>query len=451
MALQPVTTVLLHDFREFGNNTGAICADYSKNKVFHTNYVRPSGRNSQQQYTLTIKVESRCLAGVLVNAMFNASVKIRSGQLFYSIFSVELINENFLGKPLRLEANMAGWQALFLDNQLVSQRAATATADDTENETISHQFDVLTEQGQISCQLEMKLGWQPFKLDYQLFANNEEVLQGSNDGESLNRSIPQEQIPVKQKIGIIGLASLGLKLLKSAKVFKALLAVGSLAAYSWLFSFQFALVLLGCLIFHEYGHIRAMKHFGFPTKGIFLIPFVGGLAVSDSRINTRWQAVVIAIMGPTFGLFLSVVALVLYYITGHLFFAAIASFNALLNLFNLLPVLPLDGGRLLQAITFSMHNLVGLVLCIAGALLGVYLSYTFGLALLGFILLIGTLEIVMEWRFRKQSLLLPLDRYGQIFSTVWYVATVAAFIAVIALLASTGDELLSLPREILNT
>jgi len=142
---------------------------------------------------------------------------------------------------------------------------------------------------------------------------------------------------------------------------------------------------------------------------------------------------------------------VLYYVTGNVYFAAIASFNALLNLFNLLPVLPLDGGRLLQAITFSMHSIVGLVLCIAGALIGVYLSYTFGLALLGFLLLIGSVEIIAEWRFRKQSLLLPLDRYGQIFSTVWYVMTALAFIGVIALMASTGDELLALPMQLLNS
>jgi len=344
---------------------------------------------------------------------------------------------------------MAGWQVVFLDNQPVSQRTAQAAASDPES--ITHNFDVVTSEGQVACRLELELGWQPFSLQYQLFANEQEVLNGTNDAGSMNRTTPQQQMPVKQKFGIAGLASLGFKLLKSAKVFKALLAVGSVAAYSWLFSFQFALILIACLVFHEYGHIRAMKHFGFPTKGIYLLPFVGGLAVMDSRINTRWQAVVIAIMGPTFGLFLSVVATILYFVTGSVFFAAVASFNALLNLFNLLPVLPLDGGKLLQAITFSMHSIVGLVMCIAGALLGVFLSYTFGLALLGFILAIGMLEIVAEWRFRKHSLLLPLDRYGQIFSTVWYVLTVVAFVGVIALLASSGDQLLGLPLELLNS
>ena len=344
---------------------------------------------------------------------------------------------------------MAGWQALFLGDQLVSQRAAQPASSDPEQ--IVHQFEVVTAEGARQCKLHVEVSWQPFEFSYKLIENDREVLEGVRSREDLQNSTPQQAMPVKRKIGIAGLASLGFKLLKSAKVFKAILAFGSLAAYSWLFSFHFALILIGCLVFHEYGHLRAMRHFGFPTKGMYLIPFVGGLAVMDSSVNTRWQAVVIAIMGPMFGLLLSVIAVVLYYVTGNVYFAAIASFNALLNLFNLLPVLPLDGGRLLQAITFSMHSIVGLVLCIAGALIGVYLSYTFGLALLGFLLLIGSVEIIAEWRFRKQSLLLPLDRYGQIFSTVWYVMTALAFIGVIALMASTGDQLLALPMQLLNS
>lgn len=364
---------------------------------------------------------------------------------------MELINEKFLDMPLRLEANMAGWQALFLNNQLVSQRAASAETAD-ESQPIVHHFDIQNSDGRlVHCELILDLGWTPFRLDYRLLADQNEVLAGNTDSQKLNATTPEQDMPVKQRIGFAGLASLGFKLLKSAKVFKALLAVGSLAAYSWLFSLHFALILLGCLVFHEYGHLRAMKYFGFPTKGMYLIPFVGGLALMDSRVNTRWQAVVIAIMGPMFGLLLSVVALLLYLTTGHVYFAAIASFNALLNLFNLLPVLPLDGGRLLQAITFSMHSIVGLVLCIAGALLGVLISYTFGLALLGFLLLIGSLEILIEWRHRKSSLLLPLDRYGQIFSTVWYVLAITAFVGIIAFLASSGDELLGLPLQILGS
>ncbi|MEI6860290.1 MAG: site-2 protease family protein, partial [Shewanella sp.] len=206
-----------------------------------------------------------------------------------------------------------------------------------------------------------------------------------------------------------------------------------------------------CLVFHEYGHIRAMKYFGMKTKGIYLIPFMGGLALSDEKINTRWQDVVISIMGPTFGLLMSIFALIAYWLTGNIFFAGLAAFNALLNLFNLLPILPLDGGHILKSISFSMNSIIGLAACIAGAVVGVYLSYTLGLALLGFLLLIGSLEIGFEWKTRHQSHLLPLDKYGQIFSTIWYFLTTGALIAIIWYLAGLGDDMLRLPLKILQS
>ena len=225
----------------------------------------------------------------------------------------------------------------------------------------------------------------------------------------------------------------------------------SLAAYSWLFSFEFALALIGCLVFHEYGHIRAMKYFKMPTKGIYLIPFLGGLAMSDSKINTRWQDVVISIMGPSFGLLLSVLALILYWLTELPFFAALASFNALLNLFNLLPILPLDGGHILKSISFSINSKLGIALCALAAALGVYLSFTFNLGLLAIMLLIGSAEILFEWRARHSTHLLPLDRYGQIFSALWYFATVGLLLAVIFIVANSDDPMLSLPLKILGS
>ena len=73
------------------------------------------------------------------------------------------------------------------------------------------------------------------------------------------------------------------------------------------------------------------------------------------------------------------------------------------------------------------------------------------LVLLGFLLMIGSVEIIAEWRFRKHSLLLPLDRYGQIFSACWYILTIIGFVGIIMLLASSGDELLTMPLQILGS
>lgn len=362
---------------------------------------------------------------------------------------MELLNIDCQGHSLRLEGSMAGWQLLFWNNTPVSGRDADQTFDGTS----SHSFELHNDRGDaIECRLETEVEWHPFAVSYRFFIDDQLAQSGSYGREALEQQVPQA--PIKQEkrsFSIIGLGALALKLLKSAKVIKAVLAGASIAAYSWFFSLPFALALIACLVIHEYGHIRAMKHFGLKTKGIYLIPFLGGLALSDERINTRWQDVYIALMGPFFGLGLSLLCLVAYWITGSMFFAGLSAFNALLNLFNLLPILPLDGGHVLKSIAFSMHSIAGLILCGAAVVGGIWLSYTFGLALLGFLLIVGSIEIFFEWRGRKHSLLLPLDRYGQIFSAVWYLGTLCGLVAIIWYFSGLGDALLGLPLQVLQS
>jgi Zn-dependent protease len=390
---------------------------------------------------------------------------------------LELLNIDCLGKALRLEGSLAGWQQLFWDNNLVSQKNASA---DNEG-SYTHEFELklspvpantqtanhsvatsgisaeaslgsmLESVQQFNIRLETQLQWQPFLIQYRLLINDEEVTQGQRNTKDIERQVPEVSVSTKERPSLIGLASLAFKLLKSAKAIKVILATATLATYSWLFSFKFAAALIACLVIHEYGHIRAMKHFGLKTKGIYLIPFLGGLALSDDKINTRWQDVVISIMGPTFGLILSVILLVLYWITGNIFFAGLANFNALLNLINLLPILPLDGGHILKSIGFSANGKFGLFAMVTGSVLGILGCYAMGLSFMAFFLLIGSMEIVFEWRMRHQSHLLPLDRYGQIFSSVWYVFTAAALIAIMWYFAHSGDELLAAPLKILRS
>lgn len=377
---------------------------------------------------------------------------------------MELLKLELLGKNLRLEGSMAGWQQLFWGGDLVSQIAASAD----ESPTRTHHFQLharrrtanqiadetpdSTEPVEIiQCSLEVDIHWQPFSFKYRVLVNGQEHAHGARNSKDIEQQVPERPVVVKAKFSLVGLGLLAMKLLKSAKLVKVALAGASLAAYSWFFSLEFALSLLACLVFHEYGHIRAMKYFNMPTKGIYLIPFFGGLALSDGKINTRWQDVVISIMGPFFGLGMSLICLIAYWLTDNIFFAGLATFNSLLNIFNLLPILPLDGGHILKSVSFSMNSKVGLVACVLAAAFGVWLSYALGLALLGFLLLIGSLEILFEWRGRHQSHLLPLDRYGQVFTTVWYLLTVASFVAIIWYLASSGDALLSLPLKILQS
>ncbi len=373
---------------------------------------------------------------------------------------MHLLEIECLGKTLRLEGSMAGWQQLFWGEQCVSQIDASADSEDSTHKEFIHKFTLRTEQegqteagegeqGELHVELNGSLQWQPFDLQFQLLINDQLLHENTLNEKDIEQRQIGEHERQPMKFSFIGMAGLGLKLLKSAKVIKVLFAAGSLAAYSWLFSIEFAIALILCLVFHEYGHIKAMKYFGLKTKGIYLIPFVGGLALSDDKINTRWQDIVISIMGPFFGLILSLACLVGYWLTDIEILAGLAVFNALLNLFNMLPVLPLDGGHVLKSIAFSINSKVGLVACVIGAVLGVYLSYHFGLALLGFLLAIGSIEIFFEYKRRHLSDLLPLNRYAQIVSALWYVVTVGGLSAIIWFVGQTANDALSLPLKIL--
>lgn len=366
---------------------------------------------------------------------------------------VELLKLDCLGHPLVLEGSMAGWQQLFLGDTVVSQLAASADAEQQR----MHEFDINASSADgtspkvLHCRLQSTTHWQPFSFDFQFFIDDQLVAEGKRDVKDIEQQVPSHAVPKTKGFSLLGLGALGLKLLKSAKLIKVAMASASLAAYTWLFSFQFALALIVCLVIHEYGHVRAMKHFGMKTKGIYLIPFLGGAALTDDKINTRWQDVVISMMGPCFGLFMSLACLLVYAVSGAPFFAGLAVFNAFLNLINLLPILPLDGGHVLKSVSFSMNNRLGILLCAVAAAVGIFVSFSLGLSLFGFLMVIGCMEIFMEWRTRHNSHLLPLDRYGQIFSAVWYGLLVSSLIGIIWYFGGSGDEVMRLPLKILQS
>lgn len=196
------------------------------------------------------------------------------------------------------------------------------------------------------------------------------------------------------------LVSIGTKLLKSAKVVKVGLAAASMASYTLLFSWKFALAIMLLLFVHESGHVWAMRRIGIKTKGFYFIPFIGGAAVAEQAFPNRWAEVYVAIMGPIWGLALSMGVGYLYVFTEKPIFAAIAGWMAAINLFNLLPVNPLDGGRILKSITFSIHSWVGLVFLVIGLIAAAFLAFWVGFTLFFLLLFAGGIELIGEWKRR---------------------------------------------------
>ncbi|GAC1468164.1 MAG: hypothetical protein PVSMB7_15750 [Chloroflexota bacterium] len=206
------------------------------------------------------------------------------------------------------------------------------------------------------------------------------------------------------KPGLIGvLLALGAKVVKAAKVAKLALLGASFGIYSVLFSWQFALLILVSLFVHESGHIWAMKRCGMRTKGIYFIPFLGGAAVADEAFPTRRAEAFVAIMGPIWGFALAALVAGVYLVTGVPFWAAAAGWMAFINLFNLFPVNPLDGGRIVKSAAFSLDSRIGIGVMAAGFLAALLVAVQFGFGLLIFIVLIGGAEFAAEVSARKRG------------------------------------------------
>lgn len=214
-------------------------------------------------------------------------------------------------------------------------------------------------------------------------------------------------VPVNRS-SMMALLFIGLKVLKSAKV---LLALGSLLVYSVLLSWQTAIVFLAGLCVHEYGHVWAMRKCGIPTKGFYLIPFVGGVCSPERSFKERFEEAYVASMGPIFGLLAALPCLGLsYLLTGSLSRAVTAmNFVIIVNMFNLLPITPMDGGRIIRAVVSSFSRWAGIGLVFSGVLLAVFLSWYIKAPIMLWIALLGALEGYEE--IKAGHVIDPLSRW----------------------------------------
>ncbi|MEM9470684.1 MAG: site-2 protease family protein, partial [Pseudomonadota bacterium] len=129
-------------------------------------------------------------------------------------------------------------------------------------------------------------------------------------------------------------------------------------AFSLLLGWEIGVIFVGLLVLHELGHLVSFRMIGQPWGKIIFIPFLGGVAVSRVPHLRLADDAFCAIMGAG----LSVLALVPAIMvsawevssptTVQLAYV-IAAISGGLNLLNLLPVFPLDGGRVLRAVMQS--------------------------------------------------------------------------------------------------
>jgi Zn-dependent protease len=123
----------------------------------------------------------------------------------------------------------------------------------------------------------------------------------------------------------------------------------SVVAYTTIWGFDFALGFVILLLVHEMGHVIALKREGIPATAPMFIPFLGAVVSAKSLGDDAVAEARVGLAGPILGTVGSAVCLLIWRATGHDYWRALAFTGFFLNLFNLLPVVPLDGGRAMAA------------------------------------------------------------------------------------------------------
>jgi len=219
-------------------------------------------------------------------------------------------------------------------------------------------------------------------------------------------SKPRNRMPLWKRAGS-ALAALGLLLAKLATKLKALLLLApklkllttsgsmlvSMAAYSLIWGWRFAAGFVVLLLVHELGHVFQLRREGIPASAPMFIPFLGAAVAMKEMPKDAAAEARVGLAGPVLGSLGALVPLGLYALTGEDLFKALAFMGFFLNLFNLLPVLPLDGGRAMAALSPWMW-FAGFAL-----LLGATIAFPNPVMIL--ILLFGGMETWRRWRERN--------------------------------------------------
>jgi Zn-dependent protease len=160
-----------------------------------------------------------------------------------------------------------------------------------------------------------------------------------------------------------------LLLLPKAKLFAtAGSMVVSIGAYTLLWGWQFGVGFVLLLLVHELGHAIQLRREGMKATAPVFIPFLGAyIGMKEMPKNAAVEARV-GLAGPVLGTIGCLVPLALYAATGNNLFRALAFIGFFLNLFNLLPVVPLDGGRAMAAISPVVWIIGFLALVVAAVL-----------------------------------------------------------------------------------
>ena len=167
----------------------------------------------------------------------------------------------------------------------------------------------------------------------------------------------------------------------------------SIGAYALIWGWKFAVGFVLLLLVHEMGHVIQLRREGVEASAPLFIPFLGAVVGAKSLGDDAAAEARVGLAGPVLGSLGALACVGIWQATGEEFWQALAFVGFFLNLFNLLPVLPLDGGRAMAALTPWMW--------ILGYATLVALTFLWPSPVMLLVLLFGGMETYHRWKLRK--------------------------------------------------
>jgi Zn-dependent protease len=169
----------------------------------------------------------------------------------------------------------------------------------------------------------------------------------------------------------------------------------SVAAYAWIWGLPFAVGFVLLILVHELGHVVELRRQGVPASAPLFIPFLGAVIGMKELPDDAWKEARVALAGPILGSVGAAACWIAAEVTDSEVLLGLAFVGFLLNLFNLIPIVPLDGGRAAAA----LHPAVWFL----GLLLMVALVVVNPNPLLLIIVVLGGLDLWNRWRHREEA------------------------------------------------
>jgi Zn-dependent protease len=167
----------------------------------------------------------------------------------------------------------------------------------------------------------------------------------------------------------------------------------SVAAYSLIWGWKFALGFVVLLFVHEMGHVIQLRREGIPASAPMFIPFLGAAVMAKSLGDNATAEARVGLAGPVLGTAGALLLVPIAVAADSDFWQALAFTGLFLNLFNLLPVVPLDGGRAMAALSPWMW--------FVGLFAMAVLTFAFPNPIIILILLLAAYETYKRWKVRR--------------------------------------------------